>query len=115
MKNKTSTSNLGAVISVRGSVVDRRFDEHLPPIYSVLHAGDGGNRHRSAVATRRAPGARDRADPFGARGGSGRHIALLAWPQTMRPVLCRLRQRIIKSRQPLKWNMIANRFVFLPP
>jgi F-type H+-transporting ATPase subunit beta len=30
---------LGAVVSVRGSVVDVRFDGHLPPIYSVLHAG----------------------------------------------------------------------------
>jgi F-type H+-transporting ATPase subunit beta len=31
--------NLGFVVSVRGSVVDVRFDAHLPPIYSVLHAG----------------------------------------------------------------------------
>ena len=38
MKN---TTNLGAVTSVRGSVVDVRFDEHLPPIYSLLHASDG--------------------------------------------------------------------------
>ena len=38
MKNST---NLGAVISVRGSVVDIRFDAHLPPIYSLLHASDG--------------------------------------------------------------------------
>src|SRR5664279_298403 len=38
MKN---TTNLGAVTSVRGSVVDIRFDEHLPPIYSLLHASDG--------------------------------------------------------------------------
>ena len=30
MKNKTSPSNLGAVVSVRGSFVDIRFDEHLP-------------------------------------------------------------------------------------
>ena len=29
---------LGAVTSVRGSVVDIRFDEHLPPIYSLLRA-----------------------------------------------------------------------------
>jgi F-type H+/Na+-transporting ATPase subunit beta len=28
------------VVAVRGSVVDVRFDEHLPPIYSVLHTGD---------------------------------------------------------------------------
>jgi F-type H+-transporting ATPase subunit beta len=33
--------NLGAVVSVRGSVVDVRFDAHLPPIYSLLHAKDG--------------------------------------------------------------------------
>src|SRR5271167_768252 len=36
------TPSLGAVVSVRGSVVDVRFDEHLPPIYSVLRAGDKG-------------------------------------------------------------------------
>jgi F-type H+-transporting ATPase subunit beta len=31
--------NSGVVISVRGSVVDVRFDEQLPPIYTVLLAG----------------------------------------------------------------------------
>jgi hypothetical protein len=41
MKNKTSPSNLGTVVSVRGSVVDIRFDEHLPPVYSLLHAKEG--------------------------------------------------------------------------
>jgi F-type H+-transporting ATPase subunit beta len=41
VKNKTSPSNLGAVVSVRGSVVDIRFDAHLPPIYSLLHAKEG--------------------------------------------------------------------------
>src|ERR1035438_3297660 len=41
MENKPSPSNLGAVVSVRGSVVDIRFDAHLPPIYSLLHAKDG--------------------------------------------------------------------------
>jgi F-type H+-transporting ATPase subunit beta len=40
-KNETRLSNLGAVVSVRGSVVDIRFDAHLPPIYSLLHAQDG--------------------------------------------------------------------------
>jgi F-type H+-transporting ATPase subunit beta len=40
MGDKNSPSNVGAVVSVRGSVVDIRFDEHLPPIYSVLRAGD---------------------------------------------------------------------------
>jgi F-type H+-transporting ATPase subunit beta len=29
----------GTVVSVRGSVVDIRFDGQLPPIFSVLHAG----------------------------------------------------------------------------
>ena len=38
-ENKTRSSNLGVVVSVRGSVVDARFDHHLPPIYSVLRAG----------------------------------------------------------------------------
>src|SRR5450755_3031135 len=39
MENKTSLSNCGVIVSVRGSVVDIRFDVHLPPIYSVLLAG----------------------------------------------------------------------------
>ncbi|HXD01198.1 MAG TPA: F0F1 ATP synthase subunit beta [Verrucomicrobiae bacterium] len=39
MESKSSLSNFGVVASVRGSVVDARFDGHLPPIYSVLHAG----------------------------------------------------------------------------
>jgi F-type H+-transporting ATPase subunit beta len=40
VENQTHLSNHGAVVSVRGSVVDIRFDEHLPPIYTLLHAGD---------------------------------------------------------------------------
>ena len=39
MENKASSSNIGVVTSVRGSVVDARFEHHLPPIYSLLHAG----------------------------------------------------------------------------
>ena len=39
METKTSSPNLGAVASVRGSVVEVRFDGPLPPIYSVLRAG----------------------------------------------------------------------------
>src|SRR5512132_1508924 len=34
-------SRRGIVASVRGSVVDIRFDAHLPPIYSLLHAKEG--------------------------------------------------------------------------
>ena len=42
MKRSTGKVNLGAVIAVRGSVVDIGFDEHLPPIHTLLHAGDEG-------------------------------------------------------------------------
>ena len=35
----TEQNNFGTVVSVRGSVVDVRFDVDLPPIYSVLRAG----------------------------------------------------------------------------
>jgi F-type H+-transporting ATPase subunit beta len=41
MGDRASSSNIGAVVSVRGSVVDIRFDAHLPPIYSLLHAKEG--------------------------------------------------------------------------
>jgi F-type H+-transporting ATPase subunit beta len=39
MDDKISHPNPGAVMSVRGSVVDIRFENHLPPIYSLLRAG----------------------------------------------------------------------------
>jgi F-type H+-transporting ATPase subunit beta len=42
MKSKSNQRNVGVVASIRGSVVEIRFDEHLPPIYSVLHAGAKG-------------------------------------------------------------------------
>ncbi|MEO5698290.1 MAG: F0F1 ATP synthase subunit beta, partial [Burkholderiaceae bacterium] len=32
-------ANCGSVVAVRGNVVDVRFTDRLPPIYSVLHAG----------------------------------------------------------------------------
>jgi F-type H+/Na+-transporting ATPase subunit beta len=37
-----TSSSSGSVVSVRGSVVDVRFEHVLPAIYSVLHAGDKG-------------------------------------------------------------------------
>jgi F-type H+-transporting ATPase subunit beta len=40
MTSATSAAGVGAVVSVRGSVVDIHFERHLPPIYSVLHAGE---------------------------------------------------------------------------
>ena len=39
MKESNTPSNVGVVVSVRGSVVDIRFDARLPPIYSVLRTG----------------------------------------------------------------------------
>ncbi len=41
-QNEADNSNLGSVVSVRGGVVDVRFDRRLPPIFSVLHAGVDG-------------------------------------------------------------------------
>ena len=40
MKRDNETSNYGTIVSVRGSVVDAHFDTQLPPIYSVLRAGE---------------------------------------------------------------------------
>lgn len=39
MNNPTTSTNCGTVVSVRGSVVDVRFEARLPAIYSVLRAG----------------------------------------------------------------------------
>ena len=39
LQGKPRAGNYGVVVSVRGSVVDMRFDERLPPIYSLLRAG----------------------------------------------------------------------------
>ncbi len=39
MKNKIEASNRGEVVAVRGSVVDIRFDTHLPQIHTLLRAG----------------------------------------------------------------------------
>jgi F-type H+-transporting ATPase subunit beta len=41
-QNAAGSPNLGSIVSVRGGVVDVRFDRDLPPIFSVLHAGEGG-------------------------------------------------------------------------
>jgi F-type H+-transporting ATPase subunit beta len=42
MRNQSTPPNLGAVISVRGSVVDARFEQLLPPINSMLRTGADG-------------------------------------------------------------------------
>ncbi|NWB83363.1 F0F1 ATP synthase subunit beta [Pseudomonas gingeri] len=42
MNNMAGFSNLGVIVSVRGSVVDIHFESLLPPIHSLLHAGVDG-------------------------------------------------------------------------
>jgi len=42
MNSQIDTANLGTIVSVRGSVVDIRFEKRLPPIYALLHAGEDG-------------------------------------------------------------------------
>jgi F-type H+-transporting ATPase subunit beta len=54
MDTKTGLYNPGVVVSVRGSVVDVRFDRHLPPIYSVLRAGGEGRIVIEVLAQRDA-------------------------------------------------------------
>ncbi|KKG80172.1 ATP F0F1 synthase subunit beta [Methanosarcina mazei] len=39
MEDEKSPSNLGTIVSVRSSIVDVMFKEHLPPIYSLLRTG----------------------------------------------------------------------------
>ena len=41
MENTTTSLNTGTIVSVHGSVVDIRFEEHLPPISTLLHMGQG--------------------------------------------------------------------------
>lgn len=41
-KNKPVQPNRGVIVSVRGSVVDVHFDRSLPPVYSILRAGEDG-------------------------------------------------------------------------
>lgn len=54
MANPEAKKNTGVVVSVRGSVVDVRFDAHLPPIYSVLRTGPGNNIIIEVMAQRDA-------------------------------------------------------------
>jgi F-type H+/Na+-transporting ATPase subunit beta len=50
----TASPNLGSVASVRGSVVDIRFEGHLPPIRTVLRAGAEGEIVIEVLAQRDA-------------------------------------------------------------
>ena len=42
MSTSSTSPNHGAVVSVRGGVVDVRFDQNLPPVYTVLRTGTKG-------------------------------------------------------------------------
>ncbi len=42
MGKQNNAVNFGSVVSVRGSVVDIWFEDHLPPIYTSLRAGKDG-------------------------------------------------------------------------
>jgi len=52
--NKTRVTTSGVVVAVRGSVVDIRFDDRLPPIYSVLRTGEEGRIIIEVLAQRDA-------------------------------------------------------------
>jgi F-type H+-transporting ATPase subunit beta len=39
LSSSLTAPNCGIIVSVRGTVVDIRFERDLPPIYSVIHAG----------------------------------------------------------------------------
>ncbi len=53
-KGRSAPTNRGTVVSVRGSVVDVRFDTQLPAIHTVLHAGDKGEIVIEVLAQRDA-------------------------------------------------------------
>jgi F-type H+-transporting ATPase subunit beta len=53
-REQPTSSNRGVVVAVRGSVVDIRFDARLPPIYSLLRAGDEGRIVIEVLAQRDA-------------------------------------------------------------
>jgi len=40
--SKSTNANRGIVISIRGNVIDARFERRLPSIYNVLRAGESG-------------------------------------------------------------------------
>lgn len=42
MENRDNSSKSGIIASVRGSIVDVRFEKYLPPIYSLLRTGKDG-------------------------------------------------------------------------
>ncbi|CAN5384386.1 hypothetical protein BH20BAC1_BH20BAC1_10760 [soil metagenome] len=39
LETQNEKLHYGKVISVRGSVIDVRFENNLPPVYTLLHSG----------------------------------------------------------------------------
>lgn len=54
MQSRSPPPNSGTIVSVRGSVVDIRFDANLPPVFSVLRAGESGRIVIEVLAQRDA-------------------------------------------------------------
>jgi F-type H+-transporting ATPase subunit beta len=52
MPTATPSRSTGSIVAVRGSVIDARFDDRLPTIHSILHAG-GAARIVIEVLTQR--------------------------------------------------------------
>ena len=77
MKHGAASANVGAVVAVRGSVVDVRFDEQLAAdLLGAARRRRRAHRHRSAGAAGCASRARDRVDAHAgsrARHGGGGH------------------------------------------
>ena len=51
-RNKTEATpqiNYGKIVSVRGSVIDIRFDNNLPPVYALVHIAALHNGQCSAM------------------------------------------------------------------
>jgi len=56
LQDERDSPNFGSIVSVRGGVVDVRFDRCLPPIFSVLHAGAEGKIIVEVMASLTLPG-----------------------------------------------------------
>ena len=95
MPDDKSLMNTGVVISVRGSVVDILFDEHLPPINSLLHARECGFISRFGNSATREPVDQGRLSNIGYTGDHRVYHR--------RPILPLRRHRPAQARQLLMY------------
>lgn len=54
MNREPAARQVGTIVAIRGSVVDMRFEGGLPPIHSLLRAGEGGRVAIETLAQRDA-------------------------------------------------------------